>query len=193
VLAPYETMILETTPSEDAPLSPEPDRPSAELVGAAAERVDSYETDGVPRLDYRWRATLKVPSVERGELCILVEGAPAVGGVAGTVRVDNRATDFVRHQSVGQFGAAVEASPENWTWLIAALPAGSHDVEITLQIPLRKAAVGIFIRGSVLASNDSVSDEVVAFPTFQPERRPWSHTVRSLEVFGEDAPENASR
>jgi hypothetical protein len=133
-----------------------------------------------------------MPEIADAELCVLIEGKPDVVGATGTIRINGRPARVGVRTSAGQFGAAVDASPENWTWLVVPLNAGDNDVDVTLNIPVDGAAVGVFVRGSVSAHHDEATGDEPAFPVFQPTRRPWSQTIQSLKAFVTRAPETPS-
>ena len=86
--------------------------------------------------------------------------------------------------SAGQFGAAIDASPENWTWFIVPLPNGDTSVQLELTVPADEASIGFFVRGSVQAQNDSApEDGSPVFPVFNPDRRTWSQTLLPLTTY----------
>lgn len=189
-LAPYETMFLETTPAEDRAIASPAERPLALLSGKAQEEVVPHRDDDSSSMAFHWRGTVTVPTVANGELCVLIEGAPAVAGAQGTIRIDGRTARITWKRSAGQFGAAVESSPENWSWLIAAIAGGKHEIELTLDLPLARAAVGIYLKGFVAADNDAAPDGVPAFPVFQAEQRAWAQALRANEWIGEEPPDS---
>jgi hypothetical protein len=184
-LAPYETMFLETIPEEGAPLAPESAHPVVAIDGTPSEEFVRYQTDESSRIDYRWRGSVVAPAVMNQELWVLVEGAGGVENAQGSVKIDGRTASVTRKQSAGQFGAAVDASPENWTWLITSLTAGRHEIEITLDVPLARASIAVYVKGAVAAHHDSPAGEPAVFPSYQPEQKAWSSTLRSLHLFGE--------
>ena len=184
VLGPYETMFLETVPaSEETVPVPMPESPRAEVTGEEAVVNDLDTEDGVRGLEYRWNGSVALPEISRAELNILVEGTPDIGSTTGQVLINGRPVRLTRKGSAGQFGAAVEASPDNWTWFIAALPPDVHDVQVTLSVPFEKASVGIYVTGARDATSAAAEGEEPAFPVFQPDQRPWSQTLQPLKVF----------
>jgi hypothetical protein len=190
VLGPYETMFLETVAADDNPPPSIADTPSAYIEGEATEAISEPPEESDESINYQWRGTVVVPEVINAELCVLIEGAPGVEATQGTAMIDGRAARIVRQVSAGHFGAAVDPSPENWSWLMSGLAPGKHVIEITLDVPLKAAAVGIFVKGSSAATNDPApGEDIAAFPLFQPEQRPWSRTLRPVKKIGRAAEE----
>jgi hypothetical protein len=129
-----------------------------------------------------------MPDVSDGELCILVSGASGVDLSSSRVTIGGREVTVRKSRSAGQFGAASDASPENWVWFLVSLPKGETTVRVDLSVMIDRAEVGIFVRGFTTAANDA-ADEGPVFPTFRPERRAWSRTLEPLRAITlEDSP-----
>jgi hypothetical protein len=177
-------MFLETVPaSEGTPPVPVSESPRAEVTGEEAVVNDLDGEDGERGLEYRWHGSVALPEVQRAELKILVEGPPDIASTTGRVLINGRQVRLTRKGSAGQFGAAVEASPDNWTRFIAPLSPGEHDLEVTLAVPFEKVSVGIYVTGALDATSDTAEEGEPAFPVFQPDQRPWSQTLQPLKVF----------
>ena len=182
-LGPYETVFLETAPLTDNPLTSAPAAAAATVTAMAPEVFQPDPETEEPGFHYSWNGALAVPELTEGELCILLEGPPEVANAECIATVNGRAVRLVKRGSAGQFGAAVEASPENWTWFIAPIAAGDQRFTLDLTVPLAKAAVAVFLRGYVTASSDDAPDEGPAFPLYRADQRPWSQTLQALKEF----------
>jgi hypothetical protein len=163
-----------------------PEPPAAGMNAADPEVYLSDPEDPEPWIDYHWSGRIDVPELKDSELCLLVEGARDVDGAACSIWIDGRPVRLARSGSAGQFGAAVDASPENWNWFLGQLPAGEHDFAISVSLPAARAAVGVFLRGHVPADSDDAPKDAIAFPLFQPDQRPWSQTLQPLKVLGRE-------
>ncbi|MBM3852491.1 MAG: hypothetical protein FJ399_04975 [Verrucomicrobia bacterium] len=187
VLGPYETVFLETVPAAEEP--PEVATPPAVAAGVLAgppRRLadpvspTTLESRGV-RL--AWSGTLFLPDGIDSELCILVEGARGVERSACQVMLSGREARVTKVTSDGQFGAATEPSPENWTWFTVPLARSDNTFQIEVAVLQEQAQIGIYLRGALRATNDPPPDDAAPFPTFQAERRSWSQTLQPLEQF----------
>jgi hypothetical protein len=177
-------MFLETIPaSEETVPAPVPESPRAEVTGEEAAVNDLDSDDGAHGLEYRWSGSVALPEIRNAELKILVEGPPDIASASGQVLLNGRQVRLTRKGSAGQFGAAVEASPDNWTWFIAPLPPGEHELQVTLSVPFEKASVGIYVTGAQDATSDTPEGDEPAFPVYQSDQRPWSQTLQPLKVF----------
>jgi hypothetical protein len=190
VVGPYETLFLQSIAAgEDLP-HPEPETtPRAELTGVTSEISPVERVNDRRGFVYRWSGTIETPDVRDAELSVLVEGPLEVANVQGTVQLNGRPVQSVRNGSAGQFGAAADPSPENWVWLRVPLTTGQNTFDVAVNVPLERATVGIFLRGSVTATNDDAKDEASPFPLYQPEQRPWSQTLQPLTVVTDEAPD----
>jgi hypothetical protein len=192
VLAPYETVFLETvSPADDSVPPVAVESPHAHFVAGDPEMTENGRENG-GGFAYRWSGSIDVPDLTNAELCILVEGATDVVGAQGAVRVDGRPVNPVRKNSAGQFGAAVSSSPENWSWFIVPLTPGEHQFNLSLSVPLEKASVGVYLRGATTATSDEAPEGVAAFPVYQPNQRAWSQTLQPLKAFTTSAAERES-
>ena len=190
-VAPYETVFLETVPAADAaPAASAHPQPIVEVVQAAAPRLLAGPVTATPTdkngIRYYWDGALSVPDVLEGELCILVEGSPEVARAACKILLGGREAKARKSTSVGQFAAASDASPENWTWFIAPLPPGDTTFQIDLSVLMEEASIGVFVRGFTPAGNDPAPDEAAVFPTFRADRRAWSQTLQPVRPFTAD-------
>jgi hypothetical protein len=185
VLGPYETMFLETVPAADGEAEPAQAALSRAVIEADAPEVTDMieDEEQAGGLQYHWRGAVSLPEIKEAELCILVEGPPEVADTIGSVRINGRPVALARKGSAGMFGAAVDASPENWTWFTAPVSSAELDVDLILHIPLEKASVGVFMRGAVSVHSDEIPEGEVAFPVHRPNLRPWSHTLQPLKAF----------
>lgn len=190
VLAPYETIMLETIAADDA-------NPSARIraVPEAGPRANEPQVSVVvpedaertASLRYQWSGSVSVPEAGNAELCLLIEGNPQVDKTRGTVAEAGRLLNVRRTSSEGQFGAAALPSPEHWTWFIVPLASGAHALEIDLGIPVESASVGIYLRGSSATENDPVPPEGLSFPLYRSGQRGWSRTLVPLTRHGANA------
>ena len=184
VLGPYEMMFLETTALTDAPLPPAPESPVAGLSAEEPEIFERPAPQGRRTYDYYWTGSLTVPEIKDAEICILIEGTPDVATAEGGVWVNGHSARVVKTGSAGMFGAAVQASPENWVWLIAPIAPGEHEFGLVVSVPTENASVGIYLRGNLPATSDPESGDGPAFPLHRPDTRPWSQTLRPLKAVG---------
>ena len=188
-LAPYETVFLETVPAgENSPAVAEAVSPVVE-VRASEPRLLSrpvlpaaQDSNGIR---YYWDGELSVPDVASAELCILIEGAAEANRAACKVLFGGREVQARKVTSAGQFGAAIEASPENWSWFIVPLARGDTSFVIDLNVLLEDPVIGVFVRGTAVAQNDPAPEEGAAFPTFQADRRGWSQTLQAARPVSE--------
>ena len=185
VLAPYEIMFLETVPATDETILAETaDSPQA-LLAAEEPEVFRAETEAPARgFDFYWTGSLTVPELSETELCVLIEGAPAIAAAHGAVMLNGEPARIVKTGSAGQFGAAAEPSPENWVWLIAPVEPGEHEFTVVVNVPTATATVGVYLRGRVPATSDPVTDDAPAFPLSRPDSRAWSQTLLPSKTLG---------
>ena len=186
VLAPYETVMLETIPAAEAAPAVAIAEPLVIGVEASAPRLltgpvgpTAQDTNG---LRYYWDGVLSVPEISGAELCILVEGGPQVDRSTCKVMLGGQEVKARKVTSAGQFGAAIDASPENWSWFIVPLPKGITAFQIDLSVLLEEASVGIYVRGYTPATNEPAPEEGAVFPTFRADRRAWSQTLQPLKL-----------
>ena len=137
---------------------------------------------------YVWGGTVSVQGVSEAEVCVLVEGGPEVARATCRVSIAGREVTARQVGSAGQFGAATDASPDNWTWFIVPVPMGDTTAQIELTAPAEEMSVGIYLRGFVPADNDPApaGDDPV-FPVLNPERRAWSQTLLPLTPYPTDS------
>lgn len=186
-VAPYETMMLETVPVDETRAVREivPSRPPA-LLSDPPDRFSKASTssDDEREVQYAWGGTVSVPDVSGAELCILVDGGPDVERALCRVSVAGREMQPRKIGSAGQFGAATDASPENWTWFIIPVPKGDSTVQIELTIPADEASIGTYLRGFVAAESDPAPDDgAPVFPLYNSNRRAWSLTLMPLAAY----------
>ncbi|MDO8539740.1 MAG: hypothetical protein Q7S40_04805 [Opitutaceae bacterium] len=184
VLAPYETVMLELVAvTGDLPTAVSHSPIDAafearEPVWSVTPANDELRLRG--DLRFAWNSIAIVPKMAAAELCILVQGEPAVSGALASVAIDDRAITTRTVGSAGQFGAAAEPSPENWKWFIIPVAAGTRKIDIDVTVPVDSASVGIFLRGSVDVQNDPAPEEAAVFPTYRPGSRGWSQALLPL-------------
>ncbi|HUR60601.1 MAG TPA: hypothetical protein VM029_22965 [Opitutaceae bacterium] len=191
VLAPYETVMLETVSASEAGGSvAQHPRPEAVVNPAEpyVEVVRPSDPERASSLFYSWDGTLSVPDVMGAELCILVEGAPQVENSRCTVLVSGQALRARSAGNAGQFGAAAAPSPENWTWFFVPLTPGDHSVRIEIDVPLENAAIGVFLRGATSAVPGYEASETAPFPLYRSDRRAWSQAVLRMKDYATEAP-----
>lgn len=191
LLAPYETVMLETA-VPDGPMRPVVEHPQPEASIGGAEPIVEFsipaDSDRAGAIHYSWNGEITPPDGVNGtELCVLVEGVSRVENATCTVSVDGRPMRVRESGSAGQFGAAASPSPENWTWFIVPLAAGTRTIDIALDVPLESASIGVYLRGSTPAVNDPAPENAVVFPVSQTESRAWSQTVVPLTEYSEDS------
>lgn len=186
-LAPYETVMLETVPADDArvvrPLSsvaqPLPSDAPRRFVSGGVSHPSENESES----RYLWGGTLSVPQ-GGAELCILVEGGGHVDRANCRVSVGGRDVTLRKTGSAGQFAAAIDVLPENWTWYLATLPAGETAVQIDLKVLSDDTGIGVYMRGTAPALNEPAPDnDAPVFPVFNAERRAWSQVVVPLATY----------
>jgi hypothetical protein len=186
-VAPYETMMLETVPVDQTRAVREvlPSAPSA-LKSDPPERFAkaSLPSDDEREVRYVWGGTVAVPEVSGAELCVLVEGGTDVERAACRISISGRDVPARKLVSTGQFGAATDASPENWAWFIIPVAKGESTVQIELTIPADEASIGTYLRGFVAAENDPAPDDgTPVFPLYNSNRRAWSQTLMPLTAY----------
>lgn len=189
-VGPYETMFFDTIPAtDDTPVANDA-VPTPLTIVAGAPHYSPRSPSRVPNelvgFRWDWEGVVTAPEDAAAELCLLVEGPPEVSGTLGKIFLNGREVTPQRSQSAGQFGAAIDASPENWTWLTVPLPPGETSVEINLTLVAAEASVGVFARGSVAAPNDAAPETGAVFPTYHANRRPWGQTLTPLQRFFTD-------
>jgi hypothetical protein len=188
VVGPYETLMLETVPVDETRIVR---TPAAAALAAPSEggfprlsKSTSLPSDDDREVRYVWGGTVAVPEVSTAELCILVEGGPEVDRATCRVSIAGREVTPIRSTSVGQFGAAIDASPENWTWFIVPIAAGDITVQIELMVPADEASIGAYLRGFVPTVNDPAPDDgAPVFPLFNSGKRAWSQALLPLAAY----------
>lgn len=187
LLAPYETVMLETVPAAEATVPPVAHvgpEASVEGAGPAAWIARGAETgSNTNTVRFEWRPALAMPDVVNGELCVLVEGNAAATNAIGAIMVDGRPAKVRSTGSAGQFAASSSAAKEHWKWFIAPVTAGSHDIFIDVSVPVGTAAIGVFVRGSTRVTNEDAADGVAVFPVYHPDLRGWSQTLVPLKEY----------
>ncbi len=192
-LAPYETLLLTSDPAPATEAPPAAtSRPEAVVVAGAPQALPGalFAPDsGEPsRLRYHWHGVLTVPAVTGAELCVLVEGPTDMSATQCELMVGGRIVQPRKVSSTGQFAAATDASPENWTWFIVPVAAGESIFSLDLHLWADEASVGVFLRGTTPAVNDPAPAAGAVFPTLQPDRRGWSQTLTPLRLLEIGAP-----
>jgi hypothetical protein len=187
-VAPYETIMLETVPVDEsrAVRGTTPEPPSALMSGTPQwlSKSVSFASEDEREVRYTWGGTISVPALSGGEFCILVEGGPEVDRAACRISIGGRDVTPRRQGSAGQFGAATDASPENWTWFIVPVSQGDTTVQIELTVSADEASIGAFLRGFTAEDSDPApDDESPVFPVFNPQRRAWSQTILPLTTY----------
>ena len=181
VLAPYETVMLETVPAgEVSELLPLFSPPEASVFADVPRRFNGpkpQEPGQAGSFHYGWTGSLTVPDVIGAELCILLEGAPPVDGATCKVSLAGSEATVRKSGSEGQFSAAGEPSPEHWTWFIVPVAPGDTTFQIDLDVPLENASIGVYLRGFTRAGNEAAPENVSVFPAYHPEQRAWSQTL----------------
>jgi hypothetical protein len=184
-LAPYETVVLETSPAaENAPEITVSPRPTIQ-VNAPAPRIHVEPAADpereLPILRYAWSGTLQLPTIPEGELCVLVEGSRTIDLATCRILIDQQPVTPRVATSVGQFAAALEPSPDNWVWFIVPLPSGSRTFQIEVAAAQLQIAVGVYARGVTASRHDPAPEEGPVFPTLRATQRPWSQTLQPLQ------------
>ncbi|MSU65742.1 MAG: hypothetical protein EXS38_06510 [Opitutus sp.] len=139
-------------------------------------------------LYYAWDGTFQVPELQGAELHILVEGDPQVVGTTRSVSVVGRPAKVRPTGSAGQFGAASQPSPDNWKWFIVPVSPGDNSFVITLNVPLEKASIGVYLHGFTPADSDPAPEEGPVFPLYRNGQRAWSRTLQPLTTYKTDSP-----
>ena len=192
-LAPYETALLTSGPvTENAvPSLPAP-RPEATVVAGSPQllpgQIFSAATGEPSRIRYYWEGVLRMPAVTEGELLVLVEGAPEVSEAVAEIMVGGRVTPVRKITSAGQFAAASDASPENWTWFIVSVAPGETIFQLDLDVWSDVVSVGVYLRGLTPATNEAAPETGAVFPTLRPDRRAWSQTLQPLRLLEVGSP-----
>jgi hypothetical protein len=182
-VGPYETLFLETVPAADETAVHLPDDdPDVRVMAPAprlltAPRLPNGEQDGIR---FFWDGSLVVPDVKDAELCILVEGDTGVEYANCKLMLGGREVKPRRNGSAGQFGAATDPSPDHWTWFIVPVTPGLTTFQIDLTVLTEEASIAVYLRGTTPAHSDPKPEAEAVFPVFNPQRRPWSHTLVPL-------------
>jgi hypothetical protein len=188
-VAPYETIILETVPAaESLAAQLQANSAHAAILGGSSRltRVTAAASENDRDAEYVWGGTVSVQDVIDGELHILVEGGKDVDRATCRISLGGRDVKPRKIVSAGQFGAAIDASPENWTWFIVPVSNGETSVQLELTVSADEASIGLYLRGSVRAESDPAPDDgSPVFPVFNPERRAWSQTLLPLTAYPE--------
>ena len=185
VLGPYETVFLETRPAAET--APEIAGATPPTIAVEATPPALYVSPVVdperenPVLHYTWSGTLQVPEISEGELCILVEGDRTVDQTVCRITLGGQQVKPRLASSVGQFGAATDASPENWAWYIVPLNRGNTSFQIEVAAAQAEMSVGVFTRGVMSAPSDPEPAGEVVFPTVRPNVRSWSQTLQPMK------------
>jgi hypothetical protein len=185
-LGPYETLFLETAAATDESVpAVEYSNPNVTLAASQPKIVTAAVGRGTTESNphWTWNGAVSLPEASGAELCVVLEGSREVSGTGCKLSINGRDVEVRRSTSVGQFGAAIDASPENWMWFVAALPAGDNVVQIDLTLIAEEESIGVFVRGAVPAQNDPAPESGAVFPTFHAERRPWSQTLLPLRDY----------
>lgn len=140
------------------------------------------------RIRYYWDGVLRMPAVTEGELLVLVEGGSEVSEAVAEIMVGGRVTTVRKVTSAGQFAAATDASPENWTWFIVSVAPGETIFHLDLNIWSDAVSVGVYLRGLAPATNETAPETGAVFPTLRPDRRAWSQTLQPLRLLEVGSP-----
>lgn len=191
VLGPYETMLIESVPAAEGPaVATQDEVPRQVALTAGAPRVSPRSTarlaNELSGFRWDWTGVISTADGANAELCVLVEGRPEVSGTLAKFTMGGREVTPRRAQSAGQFGAALDPSPENWTWFIVPLSAGDTAFEINLTVSVAEASIGAYVRGAVAAPSEPAPEVGAVFPTFHADRRPWSQTLAPLRAYALD-------
>ena len=191
VVGPYETIMLETVPADDSQVVNAPSAtPPIAPAGTAPQlftRSAALPSDDERDVRYNWGGTVSVSGNSPAELCILVEGGTDVDRATCRISVGGRLVTPVKTGSTGQFGAAKDASPENWTWFVLPISPGDFAVQIELTVSEEATSMGAYLRGFVPAGNDPApGDGTPVFPLYNSQRRPWSQTLSPLTAYPTD-------
>lgn len=191
VLGPYETLFLEAVPAAD-PDSPSvmvPFTPPTVAVSADPPRLEAAPPAeperGHPILRYAWEGTIHAPELADGELCLLVEGDPTIDAAWCRITLNGQEVKPRLATSVGQFAAAMDPSPENWSWYLVPLPPGDTRFALELAAAQPQIAVGVFVRGTAPDHHEPAGGDETPFPTVRPTRRAWSQTLQPLRILPE--------
>lgn len=177
-LGPYETIFVEAvTAAEEPPVAVAAVRPTMSVMAGAPRVVSSARGNREGGFRWTWVAVASVPEGSNAELCIVVEGGREVSGAIGKLWLNGRDVELRRTGSSGQFGAAIDPSPENWTWFMAPLPPGDVAFQIEVTSSAEEVSIGVFVRGAVAARNDPPPESGAVFPTHRADRRGWSQTL----------------
>lgn len=183
-LAAYETVFLETVPAgETSDVAAPVSVPQATLAANEPVLGSGDDWSGLGEAvgqRFSWSGTVSLPEVEDVELLVLIEGGAAGEYTSGQIVLGGQQVKPRRVTSAGQFGAASDASPDNWLWLIAPLPKGATRFQLDLRLPSDQMAVGVYVRGTMRAQNDAAPADATVFPVFRPDTRAWSQTLLPL-------------
>lgn len=198
-LGPYETQLIELVPGEQpvvaAVTRPAPKvdwRPEAEpRIEATVFAIDPpalgpswTSPDGAQekRSTFIAEGRLSVDHALGAQLCVLVEGNPAVAENNCRILLDGQEAAVFIPKSEGAFGAAGEGHIEHWIWFLTNVPLGEHQVRIEVSGPALDHPTGVFLRGDVAAPAPSATrfDDGPVFPAYRPERLPWSRVLVPL-------------
>ena len=194
LLGPYETVMLESVPMpEDAAPLAALAEPALALGPENPPYVEITPVDfeaGLPQPSLRllWNGSFELQEISTAELCVLVESGPEVEGAGCSITLDGRPVVARSAGSAHQFGAAAAPSPENWKWFIVPVTAGAHTCQVFIEAPLAKAVIGVYLRGTVDATNDPPPAGDTVFPVWRATERPWSATLLSPQAYGLEAP-----
>ncbi|MEY4938763.1 MAG: hypothetical protein RIQ93_498 [Verrucomicrobiota bacterium] len=197
-LGPYETVMLETVPAgaEPDPLVVRLQRarlesslPVVEVQQPdyAAQAADPLAPEKDSELTFFWKGVMTTPgNLTTAELCVVVEGGTEVNAAKCTIFQSGVAVKVARSGSAGQFGAAIEPSPDNWTWFTTPVPPNTpHEYRVYVEAPAKEASIGIYVRGATPAAPTEEADpDRPAFPLFRADTRPWSQTLLPVRAYG---------
>jgi hypothetical protein len=179
-------VFLETAPVSEEPLEEASSGPVAAFAAEPRRLADPVTTSAQDTggMRYFWSGPLVVPEVQDPELCVLVEGGPEVSRSSCRVSLGGREVKAIKSTSAGQFGAATDPSPENWSWFIVPVPKGETLLDVEVTVLAEQARVGLFLRGATaVGTAPAPTDGTTVFPTPRAERRAWSHTLQPLRIF----------
>lgn len=195
-LGPYETQFIEVVPcnglaERNAPLLPEPEVVWTETRPVRAGRVvfepeaqpygpswTSIDLESGELIEFAVEGQLELKNATHAEWCILCEGAESVSDARCSILADGAAVPITVSRSKGAFAATGAPVEEHWSWFLAPVAAGAHQIQISLTMPAASARFAVFLRGGVPApETESPFSQGPAFPLYLPASRPWSRTL----------------
>lgn len=204
-LGPYETVLVEALPTSHTPTGslarPQPRVDWRHAANPTIERVRF--SDETPAFGPSWTSpvgdtadlvrfaasgNIRIDDATEAELCVLAEGNVELANSLCRVIIDGAETPLSTASSVGAFAASGAPPEEHWTWFLAPLPIGAHEVSVEVFAPKPPAAFGLYLRGYTTATAACLSPaDGPRFPTYQEGRASWSRTLVPLTTLAGDA------